>query len=152
MSKRTLTILALFFIFLLLVSCKRTENMQNIGDTITIITSHGKIPVKIEIADEELERERGLMERDALEKDAGMLFVFPNEQYLSFWMKKTKIPLDILFIDEDGMIVDVQTMPICIREPCPIFRSAKQGRYALEVNAGFADDHNVALGDKVRFT
>ena len=78
--------------------------------------------------------------RESLGRDHGMVFVFAEEQTLSFWMKGTLIPLDIIFIDGDSVVVDVQTMrPERETAPnLPITRSAAPARYAIEVNEGVA--------------
>jgi uncharacterized membrane protein (UPF0127 family) len=67
-----------------------------------------EVEVRVEIADDASERVRGLMYRTALAENRGMLFVFPDEERLSFWMKNTLIPLSIAFIDSKGRIVDIQ--------------------------------------------
>ena len=82
----------------------------------------------------------GLMGREFLGRDRGMLFVYADDQVLSFWMKGTLIPLDIVFINRDSVVVDVQTMrPERETAPnLPITRSAAPARYAIEVNEGVA--------------
>lgn len=82
----------------------------------------------------------GLMGRESLGRDRGMLFAYTNDQILSFWMKGTLIPLDIVFINGDSVVVDVRTMrPEHETAPnLPITRSAAPARYAVEVNEGVA--------------
>src|SRR5215204_7578903 len=76
---------------------------------LTIVTSSGeRVPVQVEIADTPGEIQTGLMGRSALAEEAGMLFVFDQEQILAFWMKDTLIPLSIAYIDAEGRIVDIQ--------------------------------------------
>src|SRR5215212_9431253 len=78
---------------------------------LTIVNSSGeRVPVQVEIADTPEERQTGLMGRSALAENAGMLFVFEQEQILAFWMKDTLIPLSIAYIDAEGRIVDIQDM------------------------------------------
>jgi uncharacterized protein len=111
-----------------------------------INTARGeRVEVRVEIADEETEQKRGLMERTALAEDAGMLFVFPGERPLSFWMKDTLIPLSIAYIDGDGGIVDIQDMQPLDESPHP---SAAPAQYALEVNQGFFAERGVQVGDE----
>ncbi len=115
----------------------------------TITTSAGeRVPVGVEIADTDVERQTGLMGRSALAEDAGMLFVFEGEQTLSFWMKNTLIPLSIAYIDAQGRIVDIQDMQPLDDTP-PHFVSAEPARYALEVNQGFFEERGVTVGDTV---
>ena len=103
---------------------------------------------ELEIAATSEERARGLMHRESLPQDAGMLFVFSQESTLNFWMKNTLIPLDILYIDSMGVVVDIQTMETQIGAPTSELRtypSAAPAQYALEINAGLA----AALGFEV---
>jgi uncharacterized protein len=116
--------------------------------TVTIHASSGeKVKVGVEIADDASERARGLMHRTALAEDHGMLFVFPSEDKLSFWMKDTLIPLSIAFIDSEGRIVDLQNMKPLDEDP-PSYVSAKPALYALEVNRGFFEERGVEVGDR----
>ena len=101
------------------------------------------------------ERQRGLMGRTSLAHDAGMLFVFGEERILSFWMKGTLIPLDILFIDEEQRIVDIQTMlpqPDTADNELTRYPSAEPAIYALEVNTGVAAELGLAPGMRVEFS
>jgi uncharacterized membrane protein (UPF0127 family) len=113
----------------------------------TITNSTGeRVELPVEIAATDAERERGLMGRAALAEDAGMLFVFDQEQQLSFWMKDTLIPLSIAYIDGGGHIVDIQGMQPLDETPHP---SAGPARYALEVNQGFFAARGIQVGDRV---
>jgi uncharacterized membrane protein (UPF0127 family) len=114
--------------------------------TVGINTTRGeRVEVQVEIADEEDEQKRGLMERTALAEEAGMLFVFRGERPLSFWMKDTLIPLSIAYIDGDGGIVDIQDMQPLDESSHP---SAAPAQYALEVNQGFFEARGVQVGDE----
>jgi uncharacterized membrane protein (UPF0127 family) len=105
--------------------------------------------VRVEVMRTESERERGLMFRQKLGADEGMLFVFPESGDHAFWMKNTLIPLDMIFIAETGTVVGVvadaepmTTVPRSVGAP---------SRYVLEVNAGWSAAHAIAKGDRVRF-
>ena len=102
----------------------------------------------VEVADTEEERAQGLMFRENLPENAGMWFVFPEPGIYAFWMKNTLIPLDVLYFDEEGKFVSVQTMNPCEHDPCKTYPSARPAKYALEVNAGFAEKEGV--GEKWR--
>jgi uncharacterized protein len=116
--------------------------------TVTIESSNGdKVEVRVEIADDDAERAQGLMGRTALGDDRGMLFVFDEEQQLSFWMRNTLIPLSIAFMDSEGRIVDIQDMKPLDDDP-PHYVSAEPARYALEVNQGFFEERGVEVGDR----
>ena len=117
--------------------------------TLTIVNSvGGRVPVGVEIADMDAERQTGLMGRTILPEDTGMLFVFEGEQTLSFWMRDTLIPLSIAYIDAQGRIVDIQDMQPLDDVP-PHYVSAEPARYALEVNQGFFEERGVMVGDTV---
>ena len=117
--------------------------------TLTIDASRGKkVEVRVEVADDLFERARGLMYRTALGVNRGMLFVYPEEQKLSFWMRNTLIPLSIAFIDSELRIVDIQDMRPLDDEP-PSYVSSGPAQYALEVNQGFFEKRGVKVGDRV---
>ncbi len=119
---------------------------------VTILSSSGPVRVFVEVADDPLERSRGLMFRESLAEDAGMLFVFGDEKIRSFWMHSTLIPLDTMFIGNDLTIVDVVEGAVpCEASPCPLYTSSAPARYALEVNAGFVQDHGIEIADVVVF-
>ena len=108
--------------------------------------------VYVEIADEPNERNQGLMFRENLEWDRGMFFVFDDERILSFWMKNTLIPLDMLFIDADFRIVDIkENVPPCKDDPCPSYSSEHPAKYVLEVNSGFVLENNIKIDDTISF-
>jgi uncharacterized membrane protein (UPF0127 family) len=103
--------------------------------------------LRVEIVDTDLARQQGLMHRDALPADRGMLFVYAQPLPLAFWMKNTKIPLDIAFLADDGAILQIEAMTpydeTHINSKTPV-------RLALEVNHGWFAEHGVRVGDRVR--
>lgn len=108
----------------------------------------------LEVARTPSERASGLMDRASLPEDAAMLFVFEREDYLSFWMKNTLIPLDILFLNTQGVVVDVRTMHTQLGVPdseLNIYRSTGLARYAIEMNADRAEALGVVPGTQVLF-
>jgi len=105
--------------------------------------------VKVELARTALEQERGLMFRRELSPESGMLFIFSESSEHVFWMKDTLIPLDMIFIGEDGRVVGiVQGAEPLTTVPRTV---GLKSRYVLEVNAGYAASHGLAAGDRVRF-
>lgn len=104
----------------------------------------------IEIADNDASREHGLMERTEMAKDHGMLFVFDDDAPRAFWMKNTKIPLDMLFFDADRRLVSVQhDVQPCVADPCPAYSSGAPARYVLELNAGQSRAIGLSPGDEM---
>ena len=93
------------------------------------------------------EQRRGLMFVRSMPADHGMLFVFPREAPRSFWMKNTRIPLDILYFDAELQLVSVARARPCVAAPCPAYPSKGPARYVLELNAGQAEKLNLAPGD-----
>ena len=106
----------------------------------------GNISLNVEVAKTESEQSQGLMGRKALPNNQGMLFEYPNEQNLSFWMKNTSIPLSIAFIDESGAILEILDL-----EPFneTSVSSKSRAKYALEVNKGWFGENNINVGDVV---
>lgn len=110
-----------------------------------------KLKIKVEIAKTEEERTLGLMFRRFLKEDYGMLFVFEKEDYQSFWMKNCFFPLDIIFIDKNGKIVDIkENFQPCQEDPCPSYKSREKAKYVLEVNAGFSKKNNIKIGQNLK--
>ncbi|HEY0180618.1 MAG TPA: DUF192 domain-containing protein [Dokdonella sp.] len=106
---------------------------------------------EIEIAEDDASRAHGLMERTSMPDDHGMLFVFQDDAPRSFWMKNTKIPLDMLFFDAEGKLLSVQhSAPPCVADPCPGYSSGAPARYVLELNAGQAKKIGLAPGDELK--
>ncbi len=107
-------------------------------------------PFQAEIADTPEKLARGLMFRRCLKDGYGMLFVFPDEEVRSFWMKNTLIPLDMIFLNSDRQVVDLfASVPPCRRDPCPSYTSALPARYVLEIAGGLAAKLKLQVGDKI---
>ena len=109
----------------------------------------------LELAVTSEERRVGLSNRDYLGPDGGMLFVFQQEATLSFWMRDTLIPLDILFLSSDRRIVNIHTMtpqPGVPTGQLTLYRSTGPALYAVEVNAGIAEELELEPGMVVEFT
>lgn len=118
------------------------------ADALVIEASGGPVRFQVEIADTPEERARGLMFRDALPPDAGMLFVYPHEQVISMWMRNTLIPLDMLFIGADGRVVNIRERAVPgSTETIP---SAGPVRAVLELNGGTVARLKLKPGDRVR--
>ncbi len=154
--------LVLILLAIHFVACQRAnnssrppENQQMASEekpttaTVLHVIHINGVPLQVEIAQDEESAAQGLMHRDQLPENQGMLFVFPNQRILTFWMRNTFIPLDIAFIDESGTIVDIQRMaPL---DETKDYISAAPALYALEVNAGWFEKQNIRVGSKVGF-
>lgn len=111
--------------------------------------------IAVEVGDKQLQldyahtfdqRARGLMHRTSMCTDCGMLFEFEFERYAGFWMKNTFIPLDIAYVDGDGVIADIKPMFPHNLEPVP---SSKKVLYAIEMNQGWFARNQIEVGDKI---
>jgi len=110
--------------------------------------------IRVDVVDTPLERERGLMFRRKLPKDYGMLFVFPREESMNFWMKNTLVPLDIVFIHADKTVQRVHGEVKASKESTPddkVALAPGTGQYVLELTAGAAARHKLKEGDAFRF-
>jgi uncharacterized membrane protein (UPF0127 family) len=102
----------------------------------------------VEVAQTQQERALGLMFRDSLPDDHGMLFIFPAEGRLSFWMKNTRIPLDIFYFNEKLELVSVaEDVRPCRIQQCPSYPSKGLAKYVLELNSGKAEELAATPGD-----
>ncbi len=105
----------------------------------------------IELAQTLEERQEGLMFREELDRDKGMLFIFPAEQEASFWMKNTLIPLDMIWLNENKEVVFInENVQPCVSEECPSISSGVKAKYVLEINSGLAREIGLVKGDKMQ--
>jgi uncharacterized membrane protein (UPF0127 family) len=131
---------------LLLAACAETSAALP-SETIVIDTRHGQAKFKVEIAADLASQERGLMFRKAMDPDAGMLFVFARPQFVSFWMKDTYIPLDIVFVRADGVISSIKSNA----SPMSTSRipSDEAVVVVIELNSGRTHDLDIEPGNRV---
>lgn len=141
-----LLLLSLAFIFFVFYS-----GLQKAKITPVSFPQHN-LNIQAEIAKNPYQLTKGLMFRKSLDENKGMLFIFPSESYQSFWMKNTKIPLDIIFISKDKKIVDIKEnfLP-CQQTFCPSYKSSSPAKYVLEVNADFVQKNKILIGEEVSF-
>ena len=105
--------------------------------------------VSMEVAADEPARQRGLSKRDDVPAGTGMVFLFPRDTTIPFWMKDTLVPLQIAFVGADGRVVGTFEMPPCRADPCPVFAPRRPYRYAVELRSGALTAAGVAEGDRV---
>jgi hypothetical protein len=114
----------------------------------------GSKTIVVEIAKTPDQHQYGLMNRNSLPENSGMLFIFENEQTLNFWMKNTFIDLSIAYINKDKQIIDIQEMKATNQMmvgDLPTYPSLKPALYALEMNTGWFKKNKVKLGQKLVF-
>ncbi len=112
-----------------------------------------EISLKLEIADTPEERRKGLMYRRNLESRTGMIFIYDTEEYRSFWMKNTYIPLDVIFLDSNMTVINIeQAEPqpdVTDEDDLKRYRSEEPAQYVVELNQGFADNYSLGPGDRL---
>jgi uncharacterized membrane protein (UPF0127 family) len=148
------------FILCITLACAKSETKNTVssnGRSITIeselsfINKAGKKikTLKVAIADEQKERNQGLMDVRTMEEDEGMLFIFEENQPLSFWMVNTPLSLDIIYVDADSTIVSIytDTTPFSDRT----LPSNAPATYVVETNAGYTLKHGITEGMKIKF-
>jgi uncharacterized membrane protein (UPF0127 family) len=113
--------------------------------------------ISLEVVADDVSRQRGLMFRERLAANEGMVFVFPKAGHYPFWMKNTLMPLDMLWLDESARIVAIaQSVPPCKADPCPSYPPTADGKlvgnalYVIEVVSGFARRHRLETGHVVK--
>ncbi len=135
---------------LVVMACAPKKAESGSSPRVVVETAAGaRHAVRVEVARTEPERRQGLMNRPSLDADAGMLFIFDESSDHGFWMLNTLIPLDMIFIDDEGRIVGI------VERAEPRTTTSRSvgaaSRYVLEVNGGWAAAHGVKRGDRVRF-
>ena len=133
--------LCAFFLFTSLSACFAGE------DKLTLVSASGEHHFKIELVDDDASRAQGLMYRTELASDAGMLFDFHEERPVSFWMRNTLIPLDMIFAKADGTIVNIHSNARP-QDPTPI-PSDGPVRFVFEIVGGGAEKLGLKAGDKI---
>jgi uncharacterized membrane protein (UPF0127 family) len=103
--------------------------------------------IEVEISQTLTQLQKGLMYRDRLDENSGMLFVFSSEERHGFWMKNMNFSLDIIWINSEFKVVDIarHVLP-CYEGPCQVHTPSSFARYALEVPAGFTLENNIQIG------
>ena len=143
MSPLRASVCSLCVILLLVGACNNPAPTSPTGLAVVSLRI-GHVDYTLEVADTVTSRATGLMRRDSMPDQHGMIFVFPDEDLRRFHMQNTRIPLDILFLDARGRVVSVSTMKPYDLSTTP---SAAPARYAIELNAGQALRNGVKVGD-----
>lgn len=105
-----------------------------------------------ELAVTDQERQLGLMFRECINPDQGMLFVFEREEIHSFWMKNMNFSIDIIWLDKDKRIVHIEkNVPPCQTENCPSYTPPVRSKYVLEIKEGYSEKYDLKLYDRIEF-
>lgn len=134
-------ILSFFLLCLILTSCSPSQK-----------ACVNKTCFKIDVVNTFEERQLGLMHREYLDENKGMLFVFEKEDKYYFWMKNTLIPLDIIWLDNNKKIIFInKDTPPCKTEMCPSYGPNQTTKYVIEINAGLTEKYDIKEGDTFNF-
>lgn len=107
----------------------------------------------VEIADTPEKQITGMMYREFIPDDFGMLFIHETESYRSFWMKNCRVPLDIIYLDKNKQVINIHfNVPPCKQEPCPSYKSERPAQYVLELRGNRAKELNLKPGDTIFFS
>jgi len=117
-------------------------------DVVELRGTWGRVRFNVEIADDQLERSRGLMFRESMSPNAGMLFIYDQPQHVRFWMKNTLISLDMLFLDRHGVVTRLHKHAIP-GDPTSIF-GGNEIFAVLEINGGLTDHYGITVGSQMR--
>jgi uncharacterized membrane protein (UPF0127 family) len=163
LSRLTICLLPLVF-----AACENKNTSETSGSlfvpvmefahgTVQLQTPTEAVTLGVEIAESDAQRQLGLMRRESLAADSGMIFLFETEQAASnvFWMYQTYVPLSIAFIMSDntiGTIRDMEPCPSPYPQSCPYYEARVPFTAALEVNRGYFEKHGIGVGDKVSLT
>ncbi|MGJ8593932.1 MAG: DUF192 domain-containing protein [Aquaticitalea sp.] len=157
---KIITVASISLFCLTTTSCKEDKKM--VKPIVITFKKEGELKLKkadndsiiksldIEIADDEYQTQTGMMYRDSMEDSQGMLFVFPDARYHSFYMKNTRIPLDIIYLSAEKKIVSIQKNAKPFDESS--LPSEAPAQYVLEVNGGLSDTWNLQVGDYIDYT
>lgn len=148
-------------LLVLAIACGKSEpaddpapSMSFASAPIRVVAGAETLTVMAELAETQDQRTMGLMERRQLPDSAGMLFIYSSDQPATsgFWMFRTRIPLDIAFVDSTGVIRAVRNMVPCTAElaqGCPTYEPGASYRAALEVNPGYLARHKLGVGSRI---
>lgn len=114
--------------------------------TISNLDGSKSVSLIVDVMDTPAKRDHGLMNRLKLDADKGMFFAFPEPSMLSFWMKNTNIPLEVMFFDATGAFVSASQMTPCKVDPCQKYNAQAASQYALEVNPDFRKANEIGVG------
>ena len=131
---------------ILLLSALALVTTAQAGSLPVIRLTAGSGNLEVEVASNKGQRSLGLMNRISMPESRGMLFVYPAPAYFCMWMKNTKIPLSVAFIDAQGQVINIEDMaPQTETNHC----TARNATYALEANRGWFAKHGVSAGSQV---
>lgn len=155
-----MTKIKLVILLILLSGCSGLSPNQAIADVASKMTQGQTLPItaianiagetiELEVAQTPQQQATGLMFRESLEDDRGMLFPFANERTARFWMKNVPISLDMIFLNGDRVVGVAMDVPPCETEPCPVYGPEALVDGVIELRGGRAEELGVEIGDRI---
>lgn len=135
-------------IFILIICCNN-KIFSAIKQTKIVQAKINNNLVSLEVVSSEKDKENGLMNRQSLNENQGMLFLFDKPQQVYFWMKNVNFPLDFLFIKKNKIVTISSQVPVCKNNTCPIYPSIQPVDSVIELSAGFCSKYNIKVGQKI---
>jgi uncharacterized membrane protein (UPF0127 family) len=146
--RKTLILLLVLGVLFLALGCDGEGSEEQAAFPTAILPDGWAVQVRLATTPEE--QERGLMFVEHLPDDRGMLFIYEADGIRTFWMRNCKLPLDLIWVSDNGSVVDITPdTPPCPGDPCPTYSPGRPARYTLEVRAGLAAEHGVQVGDQI---
>jgi len=150
LSAIVLSVILFSIIYLIIQESPESKNENEENTTVTFLVN-GTEPVTFycEVADTAEEREKGLMFRESLDEDKGMLFIFEETKFACFWMKNTLIPLDIIFIDENNFVINIEKASVQTNvsdDKLTLYCSDREAKWVVEINRGVSEQFNIEKG------
>ena len=144
MNRFFLTALTIFCL-IFSIACSGESDAGSVGDFYTFEIAGQRLELEVSVT--QIEHRKGLMFRESLPENHGMLFVFQKPTRLRFWMKNTSIPLDIAYLDEDGVLCEIY--PLNPRTITAVESRRLDLQFALEVNRGWFERNGIKVGDQL---
>ncbi len=143
-------ILVLVILILISMVPQKTTTKWDDNQTVEVCFNLQSTCINAEMAYSDEKKQTGLMNQTFLGPSSGMLFPYDKRGIYSFWMSETQLPLDIIWISSDMKIVYIaNAIPCPENKQCEIYTPTKPAQYVLEVNSGFASQHNLQIGDEI---
>jgi uncharacterized protein len=151
MARRKSWIPASLFVLLLLAACGNTGQPPELGTRVVTLPGGRKIRVEVMIRQEDMAR--GMMYRDKLEPDRGMLFLHAYPGLYPYWMHNVRIPLDIIWLDSNRRVTEIVTAEPCLKPAaeCPNYGGRRPSQYVLELAGGMAEKYGLEVGSQIDF-
>jgi len=149
MKKFFITIICILILFVYQITKTNGASLKPVSTNFVVIKNR---KVFLDVADNREKITQGLMGVDNIEENQGMVFLFKKPDYKTFWMKNMKISLDIVFISNEKVVKMYKEVPVCEKNPCPLYGSKYKIDSVIEFKKGFCEKYNVKIGDKITFS